>query len=346
MDIKRYYDGTKLLSLCDLDGERPELIMCTSNRSAGKTVYFSRLCVNRWFDKKEKFCLIYRYKYELEDVSDKFYRDIANLFFRGSTMESKSQGGGIYQELYIDGENCGYAVALNCADKIKKYSHMFSDVQRMFFDEFQSETNDYCTNEIQKFISIHTSIARGGGKQSRFVPVYMCGNTVSILNPYYIEMGVCDRLQDNTRFLRGHGWILEQGFNENASIAQKESAFNRAFANNKYVAYSSQAIYLNDNKAFIEKPSGRSQYLATLRYNNTDYAIRSYLDAGIIYCDTSVDTSFGEKISVTTEDHNINFVMLKRNNLFLSSMRYYFDHGCFRFKDLRCKEAILKALSY
>ena len=84
----------------------------------------------------------------------------------------------------------------------------------------------------------------------------------------------------------------------------------------------------------------------TFENNNVDYAIRSYLDAGIIYCDTSVDTTYGEKISVTTDDHNINFVMLKRNSLFLSSMRYYFDHGCFRFKDLRCKEAILKALSY
>ena len=26
--------------------------------------------------------------------------------------------------------------------------------------------------------------------------------------------------------------------------------------------------------------------------------------------------------------------------------KYYFEKGCFRFKDMRCKEAILKALSY
>ena len=40
-------------------------------------------------------------------------------------------------------------------------------------------------DEIRKFLSIHTSIARGKGEQVRHVPVYMLGNQVSIINPYY-----------------------------------------------------------------------------------------------------------------------------------------------------------------
>ena len=52
------------------------------------------------------------------------------------------------------------------------------------------------------------------------------------------------------------------------------------------------------------------------------------------------------KITITTEDHEVNYVMLKRNDMFLTNLRYFFEKGCFRFKDLRCKEAILKALSY
>ena len=346
MDAKRYYDGTKLLSLNDLDGNKPELFLCTTNRTGGKTTYFSRLCVNRWFDKSEKFCIEYRYKYELDEIADKFYRDIASLFFKGTTMSTKSHAGGVFHTLEIDGVECGYAVALNSADQIKKYSHLFSDVKRIFFDEFQSETNNYCPNEIQKFISVHTTIARGQGLQNRYVPVYLCGNPVSILNPYYTELGITDRLQENTRFLRGHGWVLEQGYNESAANAQKESAFNRAFQTNKYVTYSAQAVYLNDSKTFIEKPRGRSQYLATLRYNGVDYAIRCYFDAGVIYCDYSVDKNFGEKLAITTDDHAINYVMLKRNSVFLQSMRDYFNHGCFRFKNLQCKQAVLKALSY
>ena len=38
----KYYDGTKLLSMTDLNGKKPEIFICTSNRTAGKTTYFSR----------------------------------------------------------------------------------------------------------------------------------------------------------------------------------------------------------------------------------------------------------------------------------------------------------------
>ena len=344
--MSAYYDGTKLLSMLDINGRKPEIYMCTTNRTGGKTTYFARLLVNRFLDKNEKFCLIYRYNYELDDCAQKFFKDINGLFFKGKTMTSKRKASGIFHELYLDDKSCGYAVSLNSADQLKKYSHLFSDVARMFFDEFQSETNHYCSDEIKKLLSIHTSVARGQGEQIRYVPVYMCANPVSIINPYYVEMGISERLNDSTKFLKGDGFVLEQGFVKSASEAQKESGFNRAFSKNSYVAYSSQCVYLNDSVAFIEKPAGASRYLATLRYKGCDYAIREFAESGILYCDNRPDTSFKFKLTVTTDDHQINYVMLKRNDLFIANLRFFFERGCFRFKDLRCKEAVLKALSY
>lgn len=342
----KYYDGTKLLSTLDLDGKKPEIYMCTSNRNAGKTTYFARLCVNKWRKGEGKFCVINRFNYELDDIADKFFKDIGKLFFPGFEMTSKRRASGCFHELFLNGESCGYAIALNQADQLKKYSHLLSDTTRMFFDEFQSETNHYCADEIKKFLSVHTSIARGGNQQVKYLPVYMCSNPVSIINPYYVEMGISERLRDDTKILRGNGYVLEQGFNESASNAQKESRFNRAFAGNSYVDYSAESVYLNDNKAFVEKPEGEGRYLATLRYNGVDYALREYAQAGCIYCDDRPDSTFKWKLSVTTDDHTINYVMLRRCNLFLENMRFYFERGCFRFKNLRCKEAVLKALCY
>nr|DAT95657.1 MAG TPA: Terminase [Caudoviricetes sp.] len=344
--MNKYYDGTKLLSMLDINGNKPEIYMCTTNRTGGKTTYFGRLCINRFLDKNEKFGLIYRYNYELDDIVEKFYKDLGSLFFPTYTMESKRRASGTFQELFLNGKSCGYALSLNNADQIKKYSHLFSDIQRMIFDEFQSETNHYCERETKKFISVHTSIARGQGEQVRYVPVYMLSNPVSIINPYYVEMEISARLKEDTKFLRGDGFVLEQGYVESASIEQKNSGFNRAFSKNSYTAYSSEAVYLNDNKAFVEKPAGKSKYLCTLRYKGCDFALREYTERGLIYCDDKADSSFLTKISVTTDDHNINYVMLKRNDFFLSNLRYFFEHGCFRFKDMRCKEAVLSALSY
>lgn len=345
--MPQYYDGTKLLSLKDINGRTPEIYLCTTNRTGGKTTYFGRLCINRFLDKGEKFALIYRFNYELDDVCDKFYKDIGSLFFPDHTMTNKRRASGMFHELFLDDVSCGYALSLNGADQIKKYSHLFSDVHRMIFDEFQSETNHYCNNEVEKLQSVHTSVARGQGEQVRYVPVYMLSNPVSIINPYYVAFGISSRLRDDTKFLKGDGFVMEQGFIESASVAQKESGFNRAFGtNSKYNAYSSEGIYLNDNKSFIEKPNGKSRYICTLRYNGSEYGIREFAEEGIMYCDDRPDVTFSTKITVTTDDHNINYVMLKRNDFFLSNLRYLFERGAFRFKDLRCKEAVLSALSY
>lgn len=350
--MPKFYDGSKLLSLRDITGKKPEIYICTTNRTGGKTTYFGRLCVNRWLKRGEKFCLIYRYNYELDSVADKFFKDIGALFFSEYTMSNERRANGIFQELFLtkNSENlkrsCGYAVSLNSADQIKRYSHLLSDSRCMLFDEFQSETNHYCSREIEKLLSMHTSLARGQGEQIRYLPLYMLSNPITIINPYYVELGISERLKIETKFLRGDGFVLEQGYVDSAAQAQKESGFNRAFSKNRYVAYSAEAVYLNDNQAFIETPKGKSSYLCTLKYNGSEFGIREFSECGIIYCDNRPDKTYPGKISVTTADHDINYVMLKRNEFFLTNLRYYFEHGCFRFKNLQCKEAVLKALSY
>lgn len=339
-----YYNGTQLLSYTDIDGSKPEIYICTTNRTGGKTTWFGKKCVDIYLKSNSKFGLLYRYKHELDNCAEKFFKDLGNLFFPNLTMESVSRAGGCFHELFLNGESCGYVFALNSADQLKKYSHFFSDCDRLIFDEFQLENGNYCSGEIFKFISLHQSIARGNGKQSRYVPVYMLGNTVSLVNPYFTELGISERLREDTKFLRGKGWVLEQGYVNSAANAQNESAFNRAFSNNKYVAYSSQNVYLNDNLAFIEKPEGKSRYLCTLKYKGVDYGVREYIECGLIYCDKRPDLSNPFKISVTTSDHQINYVML-HGNLIVDRMKYFFNQGCFRFKDLECKECIMKAVS-
>ena len=341
-----YYDGTKLLSLKDLNGADPEIYMCTTNRTGGKTTYFNRLVVNKFLKGQGKFGLLYRYNYELDNIADKFFKDINALFFPDKEMRSERRANGIYHELFLDDVSCGYALTLNSADQIKKMSHLFSDINRMIFDEFQSETNHYCNDEITKFLSIHQSIARGQGKQHRYVPVYMLGNCVTLLNPYYTKMGISNRLNDKVKFLKGDGYVLEQGYIDSAAKAQQESGVSRAFAKDKYIEYSTQSVYLNDNHSFIDKPTGSNHYLCTLKYKGNYYAIREYSEDGYLYCDDRPDMTFPNKITVTTDDHQVNYVMLKRNDFFLNNLRFLFEKGCFRFKDLVCKEVVLCALSY
>lgn len=340
-----YYNGTKLLSLKDINGDTPEIYMCVGNRTAGKTTFFSRLLVNRVIKKESKFCLLYRFKYELNDCANKFFNDIGQLFFNGYTMSSKSKNNGVYHELYLNNELCGFATALTSSEQIKKTSHIFNDVNAIFFDEFISESNRYAPDEISRFYSIHSSMARGHNKQVRYLPVYMCANNFSILNPYYTVMGVSKRIQKDTKFLKGDGFVLEQSVNESSKNAQMKSGFNRAF---KDTAYYNFAVYANptDNENFIEKPSGKSRYIVTLKYNSSLYAVREYYSDGVIYVSDNVDTSFPIRLAVTTNDHQLNYTLLSQNALLIKSIRSYFECGLVRFKDLESKECLLSAISY
>lgn len=343
--MKKFYDGFPLLNKLDIKGNKPEIYICTSNRSAGKTTFFSKYLVDQFKKYREKFGLLYRYNYELDDVADKFFKDISGLFFPKNFLESKRRASGIFHELFLDGASCGYAISINSVDQLKKYSHLFSDIKHIMFDEFQTESQRYCSDEIKKFISVHTTIARGQGKQVRYVPIYMVGNPVSILNPYYLELGITERLRSDTKFLRGDGYVLEQGFNLSASKAMDSSGFNRAFAKNEYLAYSKEGVYLFDDKAFIDKPEGRCYYIMTIRYNNNEYGVLEYPDLGLMYVSNKPDKTCKLKVTVNYTDHDVNFIMLRQNSYILDNFRTYFEQGCFRFKNQQCKEALIKVLA-
>lgn len=341
-----YYNVDNLLNKLDINNKKPEVFIVTGNRSAGKTTDVTHKAIERYILKGKKVAWLYRYNYELDDVASKIFKDVQRLFYPNLEFSSHSKMKDIYHELYLCDKSIGYAISINSADQIKKNSHLFSDIDLIIFDEFQSETSHYCNKEIQKFVSIHTSIARGQGAQVRYVPVIMMSNTVSLINPYFVELDISNRLRPNTKFLKGDGWVLEVTNNESAQIAQLNSSFNRAFSKNEYVRYSAMNTYLNDKTAFIESMSGKCNYVVTIKVGDREYAVREYLEQGIIYVDTKVDKTFKFKICVTTDDHAINYVMLKRNDIMLSNLRYYFEKGCFRFKNLECKDATLKLLSY
>lgn len=341
-----YYNGNKLLNMRDLNNKKPEIFMVSGNRSSGKTTFFNHHAVENFINNHKKFGLLYRFNYELADIGEKFFKDICEIYYPEYALEYELRSRGVYAELFLNSTPCGYALTINNSDKIKSMSHLFSDIEGLYFDEFQSETNHYCNDEITRFTSIHRSVGRGKGKQRRYVPVYMLSNTVSLINPYYTALGISERLREDTKFLRGDGFILEQNYNPNASLASSESAFDRAFSNEKYIAYANQNVYLNDNMSFIENIKGKNSYICTIHFCGCDYGVRTYDDVGVVYVSNKPDYSYPIRIVSTTEDHQPNYVMLKSNSMMIATLRYYFERGCMRFKNIKCKEALLKTISY
>lgn len=344
--MPKFYDGRKLLSLKDINKKEPLIFICTSNRSAGKTTFFNKYLVDEFIKNNKKFILLYRYNDEISNIANKFFTDIHSLFFNDYHM-TECKESKLFMRLFLNDVECGYAISLNGAEKLKKFSHIFSDVEYILFDEFQSENNNYTSNEITKFMSIYMTVARGQGKAIRDVKVFLLSNFISLLNPYYAALDITtDRLKENTKFLRGDGWVLEKNQNESVIAEQNNNAFLKAFENQSYIEKNKTNQYLNDNYTMIETiKDDKFKYLFNFICNDKMYSVKEFYNKNIIYVSKSVDKTFTKCYTVSSKDVDVNVIFINENKMLLSLLRMYFNRGLFKFDSLLSKNATIKLLS-
>ena len=327
--VPPYYTGEKLLNMLDLFFEKPEIFISTSNRSAGKTTYFNGFAVHDFIRNGNKFVVLYRNKYETESAAESFFKEIGALFFRGLSMVQETLVKNVCYRLLLGesidtndsddtfcGTCCGYVISLSAAEQIKRCSHLMSDATKIIFDEFQSEKGAYLKNEISLLMSIHDSLARGNGEQAKYLPLYLIGNLIDIYNPYYESLGITQRLTPECNYMRGNGWVLEQGFNHSSSEAHEKSAFHRAFASEAYTSTSKAKEYLIKDSQFIDKNiPNRGLYIATIHFNNVDYAVRYIEEYNIYYISTKIDPSKKIKFAATENDICANTSFFRKHTL-------------------------------
>lgn len=340
---QKYYNPDKILNKKDLNGKEPAIYLISTNRSAGKTTAFLKKCC-KLKNKKKKFVLIYRYTYELSSAN-MIFEDVLKLYPElGTEMTIKSCAKGLFYELFLDGVSVGFSVAMSNPDSLKKYSALFADVEIMVMDEFQTESGKYLKDEPNRLQSLYLTIARGGGSQSRLVKVFLLGNMISIMNPYFIFFGIHKRLKADTKFMRGNGWVAEFGFNESASKSIKENPFFSAFEDNNYMKSSTEKVYMYDSSTFCEKLSGKSKYLFTLIYDKEEYGIRDFFEEGILYISRKSDKNFPYRVSFKASDHTQNTIMLNRYSYLWQNVRDAFNNGSLRFDDMKTKSVIFDIL--
>lgn len=338
-----FYTGEKILSKLDVNRNKPEIFMVTDLRSTGKTTFFIRMLTNRYIKKREKFVCLVRFKYELDNIAASMYKDVGWLFFPKKSFSSTLKAGGLYASIQMNNEEIGYGLALNSYDTIKKKSHLFVDASSILFDEFQSESNHYVSNEITAIQSIHKSLSRGHGKMVKYLPVYMLSNHITLLNPYFTHFGLTN-LHRDTHYYRGKGFVLEQLFNTSAIKEAEKSGFEQAFENTDYSQMTKQGKYLLDDNNYIEsnhKISGR--YVMTLIYNNVEYGI--YDEYGKFYCGREVDKIFPIRY-IIGRGASQNVELITKAPHIINMMRYSFSNGNIYFGDLSSKECIINALGY
>ena len=129
---------------------------------------------------------------------------------------------------------------------------------------------------------------------------------------------------------------------------QKQSAFNRAFANTDIFNHSVLNESLTDNFSFVEKvKTSRFQYICNVIVDGEYISLIRVQDVKGVnyYFSDKVNKNCKSNFTIFSNDHSIDTLLLPRNIEFLNVLKSQFDHGFMRFSSLDVKAKAFEFLS-
>lgn len=336
--MSKFYDCSSILGTPDKNGESPELFIVVSRgRGLGKTFSFTRHLLKRWEDDGGRFVLFCRYGKELGGVAEGMFKSMLATVKPGYWVEEKRRMSGTYSDVFlchseeeerevkgeVEYENVtireqmGYVIPLNSSDSIKKVSSTFSDAVHGYFDEFQPENAaTYLSDEPERFKSVHTSIARGGGQSRRYFPVYMTSNAVSMTNPYFSAMRLWRQIQPETKRYRGDGFVYQRTESSEIAAVHDGAAMSRAMPGLASSTFNDGQWVQDDSSAVGRSKAswGPGDYVCTVMDGNKAYGLVMYHQSGILYMGHSVDKTFPVVFRLTL-DGAANLPLLRRSGI-------------------------------
>ena len=182
-------------------------------RGGGKTFNTLKHCIEKFLKDGSEFIYLRRRQVHLDDAcsggkgSGDLFADIrAKGYFPDHELKVVSDKAGGYN-FYCDGKIMGYGKALSTSTGRRSTSK--PKVKRIIYDEFliddSSGSERYLNhgNEMFVFNNFYETIARG-----RDIPVIFIGNAFSMVNPYFIELGIRVNEVESNKIYKGKYFLL------------------------------------------------------------------------------------------------------------------------------------------
>lgn len=332
-----------ILDHVNSDGTKPEIIVVTSLRTDGKTTGTFIEMVKR----NIVFAMLYRSFGECKNCELMFDNVFKILGLPLPNFMAKCIGETFYT-IYEDNEPFCYAIPIDKAEQIKRRSNMFSGVNAIILDEYQSITGRYCKEEIKKVLTIQISIARGINQYSRYVPLILLGNYITPLNPWTIHFGLesMKRASAEQRLILKERpkFLAVSHFNETASNSMAENGVIMNIADrNEQRAIEGNYMFNADNFIMPKVTRKKFKYICNIVIDGKMYAVRHF--DTFIYCSHKPDMSIKTVYTLDKDCHNDDTLLFTRQAFPCKIMTEYYNSGCLYFDNLATKNDILKAIS-
>lgn len=337
----KFYTGKRVLSF------GTPFIFSLGNRSIGKTFYWTCRMINYFKRTGKKFIYMRRYDDDLKLVGSKFFDAVR---FKYPEDELAVNGNGTTgTTFYINKQQCGFTMSLSKATKSKSIS--LPDYDTIFFDEFLPESGKYLSDEVALALNFYQTVARGNGRAIREeVKFVFVANNVTLNNPYFKELKIREKIKPGTKYTvdTDRAWVVELTTNEAIADEIATTPFGKMISKTKYGEFALKSKFYMDDNTFIEKPTGNSRYYCTLVWKGRSYGVYEYYEAGLLQISASVDENCKNVFSLTTNDHQPNYMLMYRNrmNPLYSYLRFAYDNALVRFDNDDCKLMFLDLMSY
>lgn len=308
-------------------------------RGGGKTFNTLKHAIRRFEKTGEQFVYLRRKGVDLDDACHRkeggdLFSDIRHKgYFKGVELKVVADKSGGYNFYYND-KVMGYGKALSTARR----STSLPLVKLIIFDEFLiDDTNPHdrylnSGNETFLFYNFYETIARG-----RDIPVIFLGNAFSMVNPYFIDLGIrIDNPEDN-KIYKGKNWTMVLWKDDDYIKSREKTQFYQATKHSKFNKHAFDNTFYLDNTDFVKKRSKDSEHQFSLVYLGKTYGVWVDWEKGEYYVTTKgANTSRNKTISLSLADNKPNNVSIRRyrNMPFMKAFRMAVDSNRVYFDSL------------
>ena len=307
-----------------------------SNRGGGKTIEGMRLITKTYLKNGLTSIWLRRFDVEMDEVFfTKYFTDpvFLDMFPEYEFKCKKHKVGGTG---YIRKKGCDawlpYIQFMSLSTALKHKSVPFTTTKYIIFDEFiiddKKSNLHYLKNEVFIFFEFLQSVMR----LRENVRVIFNGNSISIINPYFIHYNVKRLKQEITI----QNEIAIQYFKDNEyTEIMRNSRFGRLVNNTDYGKYAIDNEFYRDKPIFVEKKPNTAHYWYGIKYEERIISVWQDRKSHQYYICNAYDEN-RPLFTLTSDDHTINTILISNiHKCFpLECLLQMYDLGKVRFDDI------------
>lgn len=329
-----YYDPAPLLS------RNGTYNFVVGGRGIGKTFAFKRKAIRDWFKHGHQFIALRRYSTELHSRHT-FFDDVAPFFKNYDFRVFGAYGQVAHVDTREDKkrpwETICYFVALSTAQQ--KKSVPYPDVHTIIFDEFIIEKGNlqYLREEFTAFNNFYSTVDR---YQDR-VKVYFLANSVSIMNPYFLELEIIPS-EHKEFYTRADNFVVAQfPDNDEFSASVYETKFGKFIKNTEYAKYAVENEFEDNSAVMLAIKDSRAKYVFTLETDSGVFSVWYSLHSSQYFVQSKRPK---KEIFYTLDPTKMSEekLLLMRNEKLLQAVRTAFRQGRMMFDKTPTRNAFIQ----